>query len=84
DVNGNLAKQIFTSLYSGYYGQAVFLGIDTGVLINPMQSNQYFNIPAGDNANSLLTKAEDAGNPNVAGLSISLENNKLIRLILWH
>lgn len=84
DFNGNLANKIFMGLYSGYYNAAVFFGIDTGAFFNPVKSNKYFTLPSGDTGNSLLIKADDINNPNVAGLFIMLNDNKLLRLILWH
>ncbi len=80
DFNGNLANKIFVNLYSGYYDQTVFLGIDTNAIINPMQANKYFNVPAGQTPNSLLI---DRTGYTAVRYSISL-NNKLLRLILWH
>ncbi|MDE1848427.1 MAG: hypothetical protein KGH55_00095 [Nanoarchaeota archaeon] len=55
DYNGNLAAEIFKTLYSGYYSRGVYLGIyDSSGFVN-VETNKYFGAPPSDVARSDLT-----------------------------
>ena len=83
DFNGNLAKNLFINLYSGYYNKDVFLGIIMNRIFNPVQANSYFTIPPGETANSPLSHSSDEGN-SVIDDSIPLNEDKSVQMILWH
>jgi len=82
DFNGNFANKIFVGLYSGFYNQAIFLGINQNTLIAPMQNNKYFTIPPGETPSSLLRSSDDRN--IVVKDAIPLNENKLLQMILWH
>lgn len=81
DLNGNLANKIFVGLYSGYYSDAVFLGINLNRFFAPIQGNKYFTIPPGETPTSLLKSSDDRN--VVIKDSIPLDG-KSVQMILWH
>ncbi len=78
NFNGNLAASILKTLYSGYYGRVVWLGISNSNKEVLGNQNSYFNSPAA----TLISESPQSGSPLY--YTISLGDNKFLQLILWH
>lgn len=81
DFSGNLAVNIF-SLFSNYYDYGIFMGIlDRSSDANCAQYNPYF---ASSNNPSIKAGDQVRCYSGPIIYLINLNNNKLLKLVLWH